>query len=128
MTRPAVASNSIEQAKHGGDHSSRAAQLQARENEQKALSLGLRFSIDAHRSPAGVLRPTIHQAPGRRDRFAALVPGFEDEVRLRWSDVESRNVIAEFAFRNAKHGRELAPIAARHGKSTAHITCPWRAA
>jgi len=38
----AEASNSIEQAKHGGDHSSRPAQLQARENEQKALSLWIK--------------------------------------------------------------------------------------
>ena len=36
------ASNSIEQAKHGGDHSSRAAQLLARETEQKALSLWIK--------------------------------------------------------------------------------------
>jgi hypothetical protein len=44
MTSVAEASNSIEQeqAKHGGDHSSRAAQLQARENEQKALSLWIK--------------------------------------------------------------------------------------
>ena len=42
MTGVADASNSIEQAKHGGDHSSRAAQLQARENEQKALSLWIK--------------------------------------------------------------------------------------
>ena len=39
MMSVAEASNSIDQAKHGGDDSSRAAQLQARENEQKALSL-----------------------------------------------------------------------------------------
>src|SRR5438128_1406036 len=38
----AEASNSIEQAKHGGDDSSRPAQLQARENEQKALSLWIK--------------------------------------------------------------------------------------
>src|SRR6266404_5091237 len=42
MVSVAEASNSIEQAKHGGDHSSRAAQLQARENEQKALSLWIK--------------------------------------------------------------------------------------
>ena len=40
----AEASNSIEQeqAKHGGDRSSRPAQLLARENEQKALSLWIK--------------------------------------------------------------------------------------
>src|ERR1700730_10966659 len=56
MTGVADASNSIEQAKHGGDHSSRAAQLLARENEQKALSLwikGATFQRIAARAPEG---------------------------------------------------------------------------
>jgi len=38
----AEASDPMEQAKHGGDHSSRPAVLQARQNEQKALSLWLK--------------------------------------------------------------------------------------
>ena len=64
---------------------------------------------------------------GRRDHFAALVLGFEDEVGLHGSDVESRNVVAEFAFRYAEHGRQLGPVAPRHSKSTAHISWPSRA-
>ena len=49
----AEASNSIEQAKHGGDHSSRAAQLQARENEQKALSLWIKGATFQQIAAAG---------------------------------------------------------------------------
>src|ERR1700731_4159234 len=53
MTGVADASNSIEQAKHGGDHSSRAAQLQARENEQKALSLWIKGATFQQIAAAG---------------------------------------------------------------------------
>src|SRR6266446_4967401 len=104
-----------------------AAPLLKRLAERRQLVHGLRFRVDAHRSPAGVLRPTIHQAPGRRDRFAVLVLGFEDEVGLRRSDIEPWCVIAEFAFGYAEHGRQLGPVAPRHGESTAHISCPSRA-
>jgi hypothetical protein len=47
------ASNSIEQARHGGDHSSRPAQLQARENEQKALALWLKGATYEQIAAAG---------------------------------------------------------------------------
>src|SRR6266481_3245096 len=104
-----------------------AAPLLKRLAERRQLVHGLRFRVDAHRSPAGVLRPTIHQAPGRRDRFAVLVLGFEDEVRLRRSDIEPWCVIAESPFGYAEHGRQLGPVAPRHGESTAHISCPSRA-
>src|SRR5258707_2415645 len=53
MMSVAEASNSIEQAKHGGDHSSRAAQLQARENEQKALSLWIKGATFQQIAAAG---------------------------------------------------------------------------
>jgi hypothetical protein len=53
MMSVAEASNSIEQAKHGGDHSSRPAQLQARENEQKALSLWIKGATFQHIAAAG---------------------------------------------------------------------------
>src|ERR1700732_4639904 len=53
MTGVADASNSIEQAKHGGDHSSRPAQLQARENEQKALSLWIKGATFQQIAAAG---------------------------------------------------------------------------
>ena len=49
----AEASNSIEQAKRGGDHSSRPAQLQARENEQKALSLWIKGATFQQIAAAG---------------------------------------------------------------------------
>ena len=57
MTGVADASNSIEQAKHGGDHSSRAAQLQARENEQKALSLWIKGATFQQIAAAEGTRP-----------------------------------------------------------------------
>jgi hypothetical protein len=44
---------------------------------------------------------------------------------LRRSNVEPGYVIAEFAFGDAEHGRQLAPIAPRHGESTAHINGPF---
>ncbi len=50
--------------------------------------------------------------------------GFEHEVGLRQRDVEAGCVIAEFAFGYAEHGRQLAPIAARHGESTATYPLP----
>jgi hypothetical protein len=53
MTGVADASNSIEQAKHGGDHSSRAAQFLARENEQKALSLWIKGATFQQIAAAG---------------------------------------------------------------------------
>jgi hypothetical protein len=62
---------------------------------------GLRSRIDALRGLAGILRPTIHQAPCRRDRFAAFIGGFEDEVGLRGSNIKARRIVAELAFRNA---------------------------
>jgi hypothetical protein len=68
------------------------------------------------------------EAPGRRHRLTALVPGFEHEVRLRRRDVEPWRVIAEFAFR---YGRAWPPTRsdrAAAGESTAHIICPWREA
>jgi hypothetical protein len=65
---------------------------------------------------------TKPQVAGIASRLSYLV--FEYEVGLRGSDVESRNVIAEFAFGYAEHGRQLGPIAPRHGESTAHISCP----
>ena len=34
----------------------------------------------------------------------------------------------EFAFWNAKRGGHLGPVATRHRESTAHVTCPLRAA
>src|SRR5260370_27803582 len=104
-----------------------AAPLLKRLAERRKLVHGLRFRVDAHRSPAGVLRPTIHQAPGRRDRLAVLVLGFEDEVGLRRSDIEPWCVIAEFAFGYAEHALHLAPVAPRHGESTSPISFPSRA-
>src|SRR5450755_1657077 len=67
----------------------------------RELMHGLRSRIDALRGLAGILRPTIHQAPCRRDRFAAFIGGFEDEVGLRGSNIKARRIVAELAFRNA---------------------------
>src|SRR6202051_1355529 len=53
MMSVAEASNSIEQAKHGGDHSSRPTQLQARENEQKVLSLWIKGATFQQIAAAG---------------------------------------------------------------------------
>jgi hypothetical protein len=77
------------------------------------------------RNLAGIRHPTIHQAPGRRNRFAALVGGFENEVGLRRCDIEARGVIAELAFRNFEQGRHFGLVAPRHGESTAHSKLPF---
>ncbi len=49
----AGAVNTIGQSKRGGDHSSRPAQLQARENEQKALSLWIKGATFQQIAAAG---------------------------------------------------------------------------
>jgi hypothetical protein len=74
MMSVAEASNSIEQAKHGGDHSSRAAQLQARENEQKALSLWIKGATFQQIAAAG-LRVGIAPVASRSALSWPDVPG-----------------------------------------------------
>jgi hypothetical protein len=41
---------------------------------------------------------------------------------LRRRDVKAWCVIAQLAFRHAEHGRQLGPVAPRHGESIAHIS------
>jgi hypothetical protein len=74
MTRAAKASNSMEQAKRGGDHSSRAAQLQARENEQKALSLWLKGATFEQVAAAGFGIATANGAWRAVHRALARIP------------------------------------------------------
>ena len=74
MTRATKASNSMEQAKHGGDHSSRAAQLQARENEQKALSLWLKGATFEQVAAAGFGIATANGAWRAMHRALARIP------------------------------------------------------
>jgi hypothetical protein len=83
MTRAAEASNSMEQAKHGGDHSSRAAQLQARENEQKALSLWLKGATFEQVAAAGFGIATANGAWRAVHRALARIPKEEDADRAR---------------------------------------------
>lgn len=87
----------------------------------------LRSRIDALRGLAGVRRPTIYQAPGRWDRFAALEGSFENEVGLRRGNIEARRGIAKLASRDAQQGGQLGLVAPGHGESTAHFSCPLRA-
>jgi len=78
----AEASNSIEQAKHGGDHSSRAAQLQARENEQKALSLWIKGATFQQIAAAGFGIATASGAWHAVHRALARIPKQEaDQAR-----------------------------------------------
>src|ERR1700730_2592368 len=74
MMRVAEACNSIEQAKHGGDRSSRAAQLQARENEQKALSLWIKGATFQQIAAAGFGIATASGAWHAVHRALARVP------------------------------------------------------
>ena len=64
----------MEQAKHGGDHSSRAAQLQARENEQKALSLWLKGATFEQVAAAGFGIATDNGAWRAVHRALARIP------------------------------------------------------
>ena len=64
----------MEQAKHGGDHSSRAAQLQARENEQKALSLWLKGATFEQVAAAGFGIATANGAWRAMHRALARIP------------------------------------------------------
>jgi hypothetical protein len=64
----------MEQAKHGGDHSSRAAQLQARENEQKALSLWLKGATFEQVAAAGFGMATANGAWRAVHRALARIP------------------------------------------------------
>jgi hypothetical protein len=64
----------MEQAKHGGDHSSRAAQLQARENEQKALSLWLKGATFEQVAAAGFGIATANGAWRAVHRALARIP------------------------------------------------------
>jgi hypothetical protein len=78
----AEASNSIEQAKHGGDHSSRAAQLQARRNEQKALSLWIKGATFQQIAAAGFGIATAGGAWRSVHRALAQIPKQEaDQAR-----------------------------------------------
>jgi hypothetical protein len=82
MMSVAEASNSIEQAKHGGDHSSRAAQLQARENEKKALSLWIKGAIFQQKAAAGFGIATASGAWHAVHRALARIPKQEaDQAR-----------------------------------------------
>jgi hypothetical protein len=82
MMSVAEASNSIEQAKHGGDHSSRAAQLQARENEQKALSLWIKGATFQQIAAAGFGIATASGAWHAVHRALARIPKQEaDQAR-----------------------------------------------
>src|SRR6266481_2126994 len=82
MMSVAEASNSIEQAKHGGDHSSRAAQLQARENEQKALSLWIKGATFQQIAAAGFSIATASGAWHAVHRALAQIPKQEaDQAR-----------------------------------------------
>jgi hypothetical protein len=74
MTRAADASNSLEQAKHGGDHSSRPAQRQARENEQKALSLWIEGATCQQIAAAGFGIATASGAWHAVHRALARIP------------------------------------------------------
>src|SRR5712671_6017233 len=95
MTRAAKASNSMEQAKHGGDHSSRAAQLQARENEQKALSLWLKGATFEQVAAAGFGISTANGA--WRAMHRGPLPSSESQ-RPPWgsAQAEPRWVAGEF--------------------------------
>src|SRR6202140_4484681 len=82
MMSVAEASNSIEQAKHGGDHSSRPAQLEARENEQKALSLWIKGATFQQIAAAGVGIATASGAWRSVQRALARIPKQEaDQAR-----------------------------------------------
>jgi hypothetical protein len=82
MMSVAEASNSIEQAKHGGDHSSRPAQLQARENEQKALSLWIKGATFQQIAAAGFGIATPSGAWRSVGRALARIPKQEaDQAR-----------------------------------------------
>src|ERR1700730_12273287 len=83
MMRVAEACNSIEQAKHGGDRSSRAAQLQARENEQKALSLWIKGATFQQIAAAGFGIATASGAWHAVHRALARIPKQEaDQARV----------------------------------------------
>ena len=64
----------MEQPKRGGDHSSRAAQLQARENEQKALSLWLKGATFEQVAAAGFGIATANGAWRAVHRALARIP------------------------------------------------------
>src|SRR6202158_4605596 len=82
MMSVAEASNSIEQAKHGGDHSSRPAQLEARENEQKALSLWIKGATYQQIAAGGVGIATPSGAWRAGHRALARIPKQEaDQAR-----------------------------------------------
>src|ERR1700682_2046420 len=82
MMSVAEASNSIEQAKHGGDHSSRAAKLQARKNEQKAQSPGSKGATFQQRAASGFGIATASGAWHAVHRALARIPKQEaDQAR-----------------------------------------------
>src|SRR6202163_1315380 len=83
MTSVAEASNSIEQAKHGGDHSSRPAQLQARENEQKALSLWVKGATFQQIAAAGFGIATASGTWRAVNRALARIPKEEADQACR---------------------------------------------
>ncbi|MGD0075369.1 MAG: hypothetical protein ABSD31_13675 [Candidatus Binataceae bacterium] len=75
-------SNSIDRAKHGGDHSSRAAHLRARENEQKALALWLKGATFEQIAAAGFSITTASGAWRACRRALARIPKEEaDQAR-----------------------------------------------
>src|SRR5882762_9159598 len=112
--------NSIEQAKHGGDHSSRPAQLQARENEQKALSLWIKGATFQQIAAAGFGIATASGAWRSVGRALARIPKQEaDQAReaqfarlqavrmLLWNHAGTDPVRAAEALIKLEVGRDL---------------------
>src|ERR1700736_1885161 len=104
----AGAVNTIGQSKRGGgDHSSRAAQLQARENEQKALSLWIKGATFQQIAAAGFGIATasgawhaVHRALGRIPKQGAHQAGEGSLARLQAVRMLGRTRVGSLRFMN----------------------------
>src|SRR6202011_2614190 len=111
----AGAVNTIGQSKRGGgDHSSRAAQLQARENEQKALSLWIKGATFQQIAAAGF---GIATASGAWHAVHRALPRIPKQARQR------RVPGMRFARRGSKRSGE--PTATLGERSNARLQLRW---
>src|SRR5208282_2556262 len=85
---------------------------------------GLR--VDAHRRPAVVLRPTIDQSPARPPRSATFEFGSDDEVLIRWGNIEARSIAGRrfTIIVDAERVDDTPPMVPGQGKPSAHLTKP----